>query len=194
MQTNMEFKFQKRRGLGTVIATLIILIASVILGAGVIFFGGSMFQTNTQQESVKVSNSHIWVATNDTSTAAFAVQNTGGKPVSLTSISIRGLSVPLNLVYGNTADATATNIQTEFIADYNLADGVDVDGDGVQDAFDVGLDPATGPVSLDQGQAVIIYINDPASIDAIDAGQAMTVSIQAGQASAVQSVSVVTQN
>ncbi|MGH9992693.1 MAG: hypothetical protein ACREAZ_08625, partial [Nitrososphaera sp.] len=153
----MEFKFQKRRGLGTVIATLIILIASVILGAGVIFFGGSMFQTNTQQESVKVSNSHIWVATNGSSVAAFAVQNTGGKPVSITSISIRGLSVPLNLVYGNTVDATATNIQTEFIADYNLADGVDVDADGIQDPFDVGLDPATGPVSLDQGKAVIIY-------------------------------------
>ncbi|MGI0016347.1 MAG: hypothetical protein ACREBU_23245, partial [Nitrososphaera sp.] len=95
----MEFKFQKRRGLGTVIATLIILIASVILGAGVIFFGGSMFQTNTQQESIKVSNSHIWVSgTNTTSTAAFAVQNVGGKPVSITAISIRGLSVPLDKV------------------------------------------------------------------------------------------------
>ncbi|HEX2014588.1 MAG TPA: hypothetical protein VLA68_05105, partial [Nitrososphaera sp.] len=66
----MEFKFQKRRGLGTVIATLIILIASVILGAGVIFFGGSMFQTNTQQESIKVSNSHVWVAS--------AANQTGG--------------------------------------------------------------------------------------------------------------------
>jgi len=187
---NMEFKFQKRRGLGTVIATLIILIASVILGAGVIFFGGSMFQTNTQQESVKVSNSHIWVATNNTSTAAFAVQNVGGKPVSLTSISIRGLSVPLSSVFFNTVDATATNIQTEFIADYSEAT-VDVNSlVAGEEAFTA----ATGPVSLDQGQAVIIYINDPASIDAIDAGQAMTLSLQAGQANAVQSVSVVSQN
>ncbi|MCI0565454.1 MAG: hypothetical protein MN733_43875 [Nitrososphaera sp.] len=185
----MEFKFQKRRGLGTVIATLIILIASVILGAGVIFFGGSMFQTNTQQESVKVSNSHIWVATNNTSTAAFAVQNTGGKPVSLTAISIRGLSVPLSSVFFNTVDATANNIQTEFTADYT-EDTVNVNGIAGEETFT----PATGPVSLDQGKAVIIYINDPANIDAIDAGLSMTLNIQAGQASAVQSVSVVSQN
>ncbi|MGI0024228.1 MAG: hypothetical protein ACREA4_03660 [Nitrososphaera sp.] len=187
----MEFKFQKRRGLGTVIATLIILIASVILGAGVIFFGGSMFQTNTQQESVKVSNSHIWVATNDTSVAAFAVQNTGGKPVSLTSISIRGLSVPLSSVWFNTLDASANNIQTEFTADYDPSDGVDVDSTlAGQEAFTA----ATGPVSLDQGDAVIVYIEDPANIDAIDAGLSMTLNIQAGQANAVQSVSVVSQN
>jgi hypothetical protein len=185
----MEFKFQKRRGLGTVIATLIILIASVILGAGVIFFGGSMFQTNTQQESIKVTNSHIWVATNNTSTAAFAVQNTGGKPISITAISIRGLSVPLTSVYFNTADATATNIQTEFIADYSEAT-VDVDTDVAEETFT----QASGPVSLDQGKAVIIYIDDPANIDAIDAGLAMTLNIAAGQANAVQSVSVVSQN
>lgn len=185
----MEFKFQKRRGLGTVIATLIILIASVILGAGVIFFGGSMFQTNTQQESVKVSNSHIWVATNNTSTAAFAVQNTGGKPVSITSISIRGISVPLDTVWFHADNATATNIQTEFIADYS-ENTVDIDGDPAEDTFT----KATGPVSLDQGKAVIIYIDDPANLGAIDAGLSMTLSISAGQANAVQSVSVVSQN
>ena len=68
MQSNMEFKFQKRRGIGTVITTLIILIASVVLGAGVIFFGGSLFQTNTQNESIQVSNAHIWVGANATGT------------------------------------------------------------------------------------------------------------------------------
>ena len=189
MLDNMEFKFQKRRGIGTVITTLIILIASVVLGAGVIFFGGSMFQTNTQQESVKVTNTHIWVAANDTSTAAFAVQNTGGKPVSITSISIRGISVPLANVYFNSVDATATNIQTEFVADYTETT-VDVDADAAEETFTL----ASGPVSLDQGKAVILYIDDPASINAIDAGLSMTMNIQAGQANAVQSVSVVSQN
>jgi hypothetical protein len=119
-------KVQKRRGIGTVITTLIVLIASVVLGAGVIFFGGSLFQTNAQSESIKVTNSHVWVSNNNTSVAAFAVQNTGGKPVSLNAISIRGLSVPTASWYYNTnsADASAANIQREFVHDFVPSDGV----------------------------------------------------------------------
>ena len=47
---------------------------------------------------------------------------------------------------------------------------------------------------MNQGEAKIIYLLDPANIDAIDAGNNMTFSIQAGQASAVQSVAVVNAN
>jgi hypothetical protein len=46
----------------TIITALIILIASVVLGAGVIFFGASHFQTNTENEAIQVSNGHIWVS------------------------------------------------------------------------------------------------------------------------------------
>ncbi len=185
MQTNMEFKFQKRRGLGTVIATLIILIASVILGAGVIFFGGSMFQTNTQSESVKVSNVHTWVSgTNSTSTTAFAVQNVGSKAVTISSIQMRGLSVPSADWFYCITCATATNIQTELPADYSEA-SVTIGG-----AATVMTTP--GPVSLNQGQAAIIYIHEAGNIDNIDSGLTLTLQIQAGQASAVQSVNVVT--
>ena len=185
-------KVQKRRGIGTVITTLIVLIASVVLGAGVIFFGGSLFQTNTQQESIKVTNSHVWVANNDTSVAAFAVQNTGGKPVSLNAVSIRGLSVPTSAWFYNTnaVDASAANIQREFVPDYSPNNGVNVNGVAGEEPFT----QAAGPISLNQGEAKIIYLQNPANIKAIDAGNSMTVSIQAGQASAVQSVAVVTAN
>ena len=185
-------KVQKRRGIGTVITTLIVLIASVVLGAGVIFFGGSLFQTNAQSESIKVTNAHVWVNNTDTSVAAFAVQNTGGKPVSLNAISIRGISVPTASWYYNTdsADASAANIQREFTHDYTPANGVNVDSDGTEESFT----QAAGPISLNQGEAKIIYLLDPANIDAIDAGNNMTFSIQAGQASAVQSVAVVNAN
>jgi hypothetical protein len=187
MQSNMEFKFQKRRGIGTVITTLIILIASVVLGAGVIFFGGSLFQTNTENEAIQVSNGHIWVAPNGTnSVAGFVVQNTGGKVVSIQSITIRGQSVPTASWYFNTANATAANIQREIVSDFDLPNGVDVTGGTV-----VAFTQATGPLSLTQGQAMFIYLDDPAGITAIDSGLAFTMNVQAGKASAVQSVSVI---
>lgn len=188
MQTKMEFKFQKRRGIGTVITTLIILIASVVLGAGVIFFGGSLFQTNTENEAIQVSNTHIWVSANGTNSAAgFVVQNTGGKVVAIQGITIRGQSVPTSSWYYNTADASATNIQKELGSDFSLA-SIDVTGGGQPgQAFT----QATGPISLAQGKAAFVYLANPSGISAIDGGLSFTMNVQAGKASAVQSISVI---
>ena len=200
MQSNMEFKFQKRRGIGTVITTLIILIASVVLGAGVIFFGGSLFQTNTQNESIQVSNAHIWVGANATGTpnpdsvAGFVVQNTGGKPVSIQTITIRGQSVPTaNWHYNKDIALTIpanTQRELQWEANFDLS-MYDLDNDLADD--DV-LTEATGPVSLNQGEAAFIFLDSPAGISSLDTGLAFTVNVQAGQASAVQSVSVVSAN
>lgn len=184
----MEFKFQKRKGIGNVITTLIILIASVVLGAGVIFFGGSMFQTNTGSESIKMSNTHIWVASNSTgeSVGAFVVQNTGDKVISIERVTIRGQSVPTSSWYYNTDDAIAANIQRELLFDGDLA-GVDVDGDSNPEQFD----QATGPISLAQGQAAIVYLANPAGIGPIDTGNNFTFQVLAGKATATESVAVV---
>jgi hypothetical protein len=178
---------RKRKGIGTVITTLIILIASVVLGAGVIFFGGSLFQTNTENEAIQVSNTHIWVAPNGTSSVgAFVVQNTGGKAVSVQGITLRGMAVPSSTWYYNTANATVTNIQRSLNSDFNLGQ-IEVTGGGTPETFT----QATGPVSLVQGQAAIMYIANPAGVTAIDSGLAFTMTIQAGKASSsVASVNV----
>jgi hypothetical protein len=185
----MALKFRERRGLGSVITTLIILIASVVLAAGVIFFGGSLFQTNTENEAIQVSNAHIWVSNlnSSSSVAGFVVQNTGGKVVSVQTITIRGQSVPTGSWWYNNdpAVATAANIQRELTYDHTLA-AIDVTGDMSDETFT----QATGPISLEQGEAMFVYLANPAGINAIDSGLAFTMNVQAGKASAVNSVSV----
>ena len=185
----MEFKFQKRRGIGNVITTLIILIASVVLGAGVIFFGGSMVNSNTQQESIKVSNVHSWVASNGTgvggtiSVTAFAVQNTGSKPIALNSISMRGFSSPNTSWYScGPSCGTLANINTELTADY---DPTNIRLSTGNTAF------TSGPVGLDQGKATIVYVVNAGNFAPIDAGNTYALQLQAGQVSAVQQVLVV---
>lgn len=186
----MEFKFQKRRGIGNVITTLIILIASVVLGAGVIFFGGSMFQTNTQSESIKVSNVHSWVNASasapvgEVATTAFVIQNTGSKAITINSITLRGISVPTAdwWAISDPAVVTATNIQTELPTDF------------VESSVTIGGTARTltsGSISLSQGGAAIVYLNEAGTIKAIDSGNTYALQIQAGQATAVQQVSVV---
>jgi hypothetical protein len=178
----MSFTMRKRRGIGNVITTLIILIASVVLGAGVIFFGGSLFQINTQNEEIRISNTHIWVSQNTTSSvAAFVVQNTGAKAVAVNEVTVRGMSVPQSSWYYNSSPtvATVTNIQRDLNADFNLG-GIDVDGAPGDEPFT----QATGPVTLVQGQAAIFYVANPAGIDSIDSGLGFTITVEAGRASA----------
>jgi hypothetical protein len=178
----MTFKFQKRRGIGNVITTLIILIASVVLGAGVIFFGGSMFQTNTQSESIKISNVHSWVDSTNAATTAFVVQNTGSKAITVSSISLRGVSVPTS-GWHYSINSNQTTLQTELQVDHTEANVV---LGGTATAM------TAGSISLAQGQAAIVYLDEAGNIDAIDAGNTYSLQIQAGQATAVQQVQVIT--
>lgn len=173
----MEFKFQKRRGIGNVITTLIILIASVVLGAGVIFFGGSMFQTNTQAEQIKVTNVNSWVgASNNTATTAFVVQNTGSKPITVNSISLRGIQAATTDWFYCTTCATASNIATPLPADYTES-SVTIGG--------TAYTMTNGALSLTQGQAAIVYVNEAGSVESIDAGNTYALQVQAGQATNV---------
>lgn len=184
-------KVQKRRGIGTVITTLIVLIASVVLGAGVIFFGGSLFQSNTEQESIQVSNVQAW-AGNTTGTAdsqlAFVVKNTGGKVVSINSISLRGTTVPVSSWYFNANQTVMTVQNTQTALNF------DADGTLTQITLPSGataFTAATGPVSLKQGETAIFYVDVvPINIGQTDVGIAYTMNVQAGKATAVQSVSV----
>jgi hypothetical protein len=180
-------KVQRRRGIGTVITTLIVLIASVVLGAGVIFFGGSLFQSNTEQEAIQVSNAHLWV-NGTASQGALVVKNTGGKVVSVSSIDVRGTTVPFTSWYYNNTQSIMTpqNIQTPLTFDTVGGLG-SISVNGAPRTFTA----ATGPISLKQGEVAIIYMNNPAGISSTDAGIAYNINVKAGTSTAVQSVSVV---
>jgi hypothetical protein len=192
----MTFRFQKRRGIGNVITTLIILIASVVLGAGVIFFGGSMFQSNTQSESIKVSNVHSWVNSDSATdfqgnaTTAFVVQNTGSKAVTISSITLRGIPVPTSLWhYVVTSDQSL--IQGELDPYY--------DPTAAETALAAGSFTDGSTISLNQGEAAIVYLttsgdSSPGNMTPIDSGNTYALQIQAGQSTAVQQIAVVTTN
>jgi hypothetical protein len=150
-----------------------------------------MFNTNTQSESMKVSNVHAWVNSTDTSVTAFAIQNTGSKPITINSISMRGLPVPSSSWYHcdptDSINCSApTNINTELTVDYTP-----------QVTVTLASGPAnmqSGSIGLSQGQATIVYVLEAGSINSIDSGNTYALQIQAGQASAVQQVQVVSQN
>lgn len=140
-------------------------------------------------ESIRTFNAHIWVTPNGTSSVgAFVVQNTGDTTVSISKITVRGQSVPTGSWWFNNDPlvATISNVQRGLTYDGTLAT-IEVTGAGPAEMFAL----ATGPLSLEQGDAMILYFANPAGIAAIDSGLAFTMSVQAGKASAVESVSVI---
>ena len=208
----MKTKLTKKRAISTVLTTVIILVASVVLGSGVVLYGTSLFQGSTQTEAISVSTPKIWVHTvSDDGLAwgAAKIRNTGDKVVSVDKISIRGSDIPFSQWYPDT-DVSSTLFQqalnhsgwqtsgTGGLMIKEVSTG-DCSGKALSQAISgtyvdvesVCADAAIGPVSLDPGSSVIIYFKlTNGTITSLDSGVNTSVNIYAGRAGAPQSVTV----
>jgi hypothetical protein len=116
----------KRKAISTVLTTMIILVASVVLGTGVVIYGTSLFQTGAQSESISTQGVKLWVNSTDakgTSWGAAAVRNTGDKLESVDTISVRGIAVPYTSWYYANTTNSLSNIQDQFVYGLNDVNG-----------------------------------------------------------------------
>ncbi|HML02025.1 MAG TPA: type IV pilin, partial [Candidatus Bathyarchaeia archaeon] len=110
----MKNILKSKRGLSTVVTTLIILVVSVLLATVVTYYAINITTNRMAQESLQMSNLHVWYntttptgGTTGWAEAAFALTNTGGKDVVLQSITTRSQPAAWTNVYYWTTD-TAT--------------------------------------------------------------------------------------
>jgi hypothetical protein len=210
----MKTKLSKSRALSTVLTTVIILVASVVLGSGVVLYGASLFQGGTQTESISVSGVKVWVhGTDDTGLAwgAAKIRNTGDKVVSIDKIQIRGADVPFSQWYTDTVvsgtlfqqalnftgwagagtpDTTTAITKTGSCDTATTYLCVDYDGTG-SNTDTIAADAGTGPVSLAPGASAIIYFKlNNATLTTLDSGEDASVNIFAGKTGAPQSATV----
>jgi|SRR5581483_2742487 len=141
---------------------------------------------STDGESIEISNAHIWV-NNTSSQAAFVIKNTGGNDAWISSISIRGMSVPLSKWYYNNTYLTTADIEMVLVKD-NDGNQRYITVNGVVKSFN----EATDPVLLSPEQAAIFYLKNPAGLGSNDAGINYTLSVNGGKSSALITVPVVT--
>jgi hypothetical protein len=119
-KNRMKNILKSKRGLSTVVTTLIILVVSVLLATVVTYYAINITTNRMAQESLQMSNLHVWYNTTSPgwAEAAFALTNTGGKDVVLQSITTRSQPAAWTNVYYWTTD-TAT-ISTLFPTDQPL--------------------------------------------------------------------------
>jgi len=197
----MKTKLSKKRAISTVLTTVIILVASVVLGTGVVLYGTSLFQGSTQTEAISVSGVKLWVhptATEGLAWGAVGVRNTGDKVISVDKIQVRDGLVPFTQWYADTTvssslyqqalnhsgwDASATSgfLYNDVTCSTVTVLMFDLDGAGSLDNFCA--DAATGPISLNPGQSTIIYFKlTNGTLSSLDSGGSISVGIFAGRA------------
>ena len=183
--------FTKRKGISTVLTTVIILVASVVLGSGVVLYGTSLFQTVAQEESIEVQGIQIWVNATDPlgdAWGAAGVRNNGDQILGVDTISIKGTIVPFSSWYWDSDQTRVTveNWQANFVHTGTGGVGtlmndspevttacttpaattleIDLDG-GVSNPNDtlptLCLEQGAGPVGLKPGERAIIYFQIP---------------------------------
>ena len=209
----------KRKAISTVLTTMIILVASVVLGTGVVLYGTSLFQTNANSESIVTTGTQLWVDSANSGWAwgAFDVRNSGDKLLSVDQIIIRGQAVPFQNWYANSTVNGITSSQFQAALIYtkliNTNSGVLNNGTqfnagwvmtscantGANAAMIIQLATAaptcftqqTGPVSLAPGQKAIIYFKVPQNLlTSVDAGSSSSVAVYAGKVGSPVSVTV----
>ena len=209
----------KRKAISTVLTTMIILVASVVLGTGVVIYGTSLFQTGAQSESISTQGVKMWVnATNSTgvSWGAAAVRNTGDKLESVDTISVRGIAVPYTSWYYANTTNSLTNIQDQFIYGQNTKSGflknsgsglagapptdtgcslstyqLVIDADGVGGKPAICMIAGSGPISLKPGDSAVVYFHLPNGVlNTVDAGATSSVSLYAGKVGAPTTVTI----
>ena len=186
---------KQRKGISTVLTTLIVVVASVVLGSAVTLFGTSLFQSGIQQQSLAVSGDRVFInAAGTESIGAFVVRNTGDKVIGIDTITVRGTPVPFaSWWYNNTASNLATLAAKELAYESTPATFPCVLCIDFVDASTVSIagTQATGPVLLKTGQIMIVYYTIPSGkITSADLGASVSVGVFAGTATAVKTVTV----
>jgi hypothetical protein len=212
---NMFLRTKNRKAISAVLTTLIILVASVVLGTGVVLYGTSLFQTGAQSSGVSAQGAHVWVNSTSTPTyvwGAAQIRNSGDKILSVDQINVRGTQVPYGNWYydSNPSRVTAANFQSQLnytntttpngLMKSYVGTGVNNCAAGTSFAineFGNGVNPtlcfvqATGPISLKPGSTAVVYFQVPSGIlTTVDAGSQSSVAIYAGNVGAPQSVTV----
>ena len=206
--------FAKRKGISTVLTTVIILVASVVLGSGVVLYGTSMFQTVAQEQSIDVEGIQIWVNATDPlgdAWGAAGVRNNGDQVLAVDTISVKGATIPFSSWYvdKDQTRVSAENWQSTFLHEgtngvgtimnnspevttpcttpaVTLEIDLDAGAGNPNDALPtLCLQQGSGPVGLSPGERAVIYFQIPQEkVTTLDAGASTTLKIFAGEAGA----------
>jgi len=159
----MKQVLRNRKGLSTVVTTLIILVVSVLLATVVTFYAINVTTTRVQEESLQLSKQHIWHNGAAFAEAAVLIINTGGRDVVIDKITVRGQECAWSTVFYN---KTTDTINTDLQYNSTLTDGGTITIGTTPYTFSA----ASDDLILKSGWTMVIYIANPDHVSVSDIG------------------------
>jgi len=176
----MKRILKSRKGLSTVVTTLIILVVSVLLATVVTFYAINIATTRMQSEDLKISMQHIW-ANSSMHQAAFVVTNVGGRDVLLDKITVRGQASNWTDVYywkltgSLTHDLNFSNV-VNSTAPYPSSVTIPIESTPRP------FTQAQASIAVTSGTTLIVYLRSPDSISVRDIGVTTGLTIHSANA------------
>ena len=173
-----------RKGLSTVVTTLIILVVSVLLATVVTYYAINITTTRVESEDLKITKAHIW-ANSSKAQAAFVLTNVGGRDVLLDKITVRDQPSDWETVY-------------YWFANVTISQDLEVTSDPLNDTTaSILVQNVTTPftqagddIAVPSGSTLVVYINSPDSITVSDIGVTTRITIHSANAMYSKEVNV----
>lgn len=176
---NMHRLMKNRLALSTVITTLIILVVSILLASVLVYFAVNVVSTRVQQESLSISDLHIWVpaTTTDPVEAAMMITNTGGRDVVISQVQVLGQPCSsIFYLYTVKADDLTQGLTYTTAASGPTLDSVTVG------TFANQLATAPANLVLPSGDTMVVYILNPGSVSVNEVGLTVGLTVFTAQA------------
>lgn len=158
---------RNKKGLSTVVTTLIILVVAILLANVVVFYAINITTTRVQEENLQIYRQHIWQNGINYSEAAFQIINTGGRDVVVNKISVRGQECAWGTVYYN---KTANNISGDLSFIVPTTNGTLLGKSVTVDSGNYSLVRDANNLILKSGWSAIVYVTNPGTISVNDIG------------------------
>jgi len=172
----MKTLLKSKKGLSTVVTTLIILVVSVLLATVVTFYAINVTTTRVQEESIQVTKLHFWHNGTTFSESAFLIINTGGRDLVMDKISVRGQECVWNTTY-YTKTTNSISADLTYVAPWanSTLIGKSVTLGGTPYTFTRGT--FGNDMILKSGWSMILYITNPDSLSVSDIGVTVGVTV-----------------
>jgi len=161
---------KNKRGLSTVITTLIILVVSVLLATVVTFYAINVTTTRVQEESMQVFKLHTWHNGTTYAQTAFLIINTGGRDLVLDKITVRGQECNwTDVYYCKTTDTI--NVDLTYVTP-------NLNGTLLGKPWTTySLTQASNDLILKSGWTMIVYISNPDHVSVSDIGVTVGITV-----------------
>ena len=177
----MRKLFKNKKALSTVVASLILLVASVLLAGVASYFALNVAASRVQQEKLYLSNVAVWYENSNTSLGSLLVTNTGETDIVLNKVTIKGQESTWNgtesyVLYTKVEGLVSASV--EYVSTFNQTGTNVLNLDGTNYNFTV----VSENLILQSGWTMLFFIVNPQNLIVYDVGTPLRVTISTGQA------------